>query len=207
MEKYCQATMRSVTLLLILVVTSWISITSVDAFVVLMVKRGRRKGGDTLRRTLDGETSANNNNNNGRGQEITGVTLPKAGELKGWEFGERKRLACANVGGKFYGIQGACPRCAFDLWQGDIIDTSMGNDAGFEDLPRIACPTCSTTYSLISGKFGPPLKRKGLAGFVGNLAKQATRGDKPMNAEVYQISRDDTDGRVFCSSKAKGRRI
>ena len=69
-----------------------------------------------------------------------------SGKIKGWEFGEKQRLACANVDGSFYVVQGECPRCAFDLFKGDIV-----TDPAFEDkpgdLPRIACPTCSTTFS------------------------------------------------------------
>jgi nitrite reductase/ring-hydroxylating ferredoxin subunit len=176
-------------------------VVRVDAFnLALMVKRGKRG----LKRTLDGESGSNNNGRNkGLGQEITGVTLPSTDQVKGWEFGERKTLACAKVNNKYYAIQGDCPRCGFDLWQGDIIDASQGNDAGFEELPRIACPTCSTTYSLETGKFGPPLKRSGLAGFVSGLAKQATQGDKPKNAQVFQITIDETDGRVYCRNKTK----
>ena len=95
-----------------------------------------------------------------------------------------------------FGIQGQCPRCGFDLWQGDII----ADDPGFDDLPRLACPTCSTTFGLSSGKKGPPLRRTGLQAFVGNLAKQATIGDSEKDATVFQITRDE-DGRVFCREK------
>mmetsp|Transcript_38228 Transcript_38228/g.92955 ORF Transcript_38228/g.92955 Transcript_38228/m.92955 type:complete len:208 (-) Transcript_38228:189-812(-) len=197
--------------LLLVWVSSTIVISTVDAFnaPTMMVKRGgRKKGRENLQRVLDGETGGSNSNpNRGLGQEITGVTLPGTNQVKGWEFGEKKKMACVNIDQKLYGIQGDCPRCGFDLWQGDIIDATQGNEAGFEELPRIACPTCSTTYSLQTGKFGPPLKRKGLAGFVSNLAKQATQGDKPMNAQVYQITLDDTDGRVFCRSTMKGQSL
>jgi hypothetical protein len=93
-------------------------------------------------------------------------------------------------------VSGECPRCAFDLWKGDLI----ANDPGFEDLPRVACPTCATTYSLRTGRYGPPLKRTGLAGFVGRLAKTATAGDKPKDAEAFEITLDD-EGRVFCRKR------
>jgi hypothetical protein len=36
-----------------------------------------------------------------------------------------------------------------------------------------------------------------LQAFVGNLAKTATQTDAYKNAQAYQITRDDTDGRVF----------
>jgi nitrite reductase/ring-hydroxylating ferredoxin subunit len=132
--------------------------------------------------------------NKGRGQEITGVTLPAAGEIKGWEFGDGVRMACANVNGRYYAVQGDCPRCGFDLWKGDLIR----DDPDFDDLPRVACPTCSTTYSLRTGKRGPPLKRTGLQAFVGGLAKSATMNDAMKDAKVFQITRDDDNGKVYC---------
>ena len=134
--------------------------------------------------------------NQGKGQEITGVTLPADGTIKGWEFGDKVTMACANVGGTFYAVQGDCPRCAFDLWKGDLI----ADDPAWEELPRVACPTCATTYSMVTGKYGPQLKRTGLQGFVGNLAKTATQGDRPRNVQAFQISQDE-DGRVFCRQK------
>ena len=170
----------------------------VESFnLVMMAKRGR----GNLKRSLDGGSKKSNNVNTinqGKGQEITGVTLPAENQIKGWEFGDKKTMVCANVDGKFYALQGDCPRCAFDLYKGDLI----ANDPGWEDLPRVACPTCATTYSLSSGKFGPPIKRTGLAGFVGGLAKQATQGDKPKDAQAFQITLDE-EGRVFCRSKTK----
>ena len=73
--------------------------------IIFMAKRG--KGG--LKRALDDETSAKPTSsrsfNQGKGQEITGVTLPGDGRVKGWEFGEGVRMACVNVGGKFYALQ------------------------------------------------------------------------------------------------------
>jgi nitrite reductase/ring-hydroxylating ferredoxin subunit len=128
-------------------------------------------------------------------QEITGVTLPSEGTMKGWEFGNQTTMTCANVGGKFYAVSGECPRCGFDLWKGEIV-----TDPAFEDLPRVACPTCATTFGLRSGKYGPPIKRTGLAGFVNGLAKTATSGDKPKDAQAYEITLDD-DGRVYCQKR------
>jgi nitrite reductase/ring-hydroxylating ferredoxin subunit len=165
----------------------------------LVMMGGRGKG--NLKKTLAGESvsskkSSVNSANPGKKQEITGVTLPAEGKIKGWEFGDKVTMACANVGGKFYAIQGDCPRCAFDLYLGDLI----ADDPAWEDLPRVACPTCATTYSMVSGKYGPPLKRKGLAGFVGGLAKSATDGGKPKDAEAFQITLDE-EGRVFCRKR------
>lgn len=74
------------------------------------------------------------------------------------------------------------------------------NDPGFEDLPRVACPTCATTFGLSNGKKGPPLKRKGLAKFVGGLAKQATADASLNDARAYIITRDE-DGRVYCRER------
>ena len=87
-------------------------------------------------------------------------------------------------------------RCAFDLWKGDLIV----DDPGWDDLPRIACPTCSTTYALTNGKSGPPIKRTGLQAFVGNLAKTATVDDANKDAKAYRITRDE-DGRVYCRER------
>ena len=117
--------------------------------------------------------------------------------MKGWQFGEKKRLACANVDGKYYAIQGDCPRCAFDLYNGDIVtDEAFGSD-----LPRLACPTCATTFSLKDGTHGPALKRTGLAGFVGGLAKTATVSDAAADAMAYVITIDEESGRVFCRDR------
>lgn len=164
--------------------------------VIFQAKRGR------LKKALNDEMStgkapkSSRSFNQGKGQEITGVTLPADGRIKGWEFGEGVRMVCANVDGKFYALQGECPRCAFDLWKGDLVV----DDPGFaEDV--LACPTCGTTYSLFSGKAGPPLKRKGLAGFVGNLAKTATANEANRNAKAFTITRDEQTGQVFCREK------
>ncbi|KAL7571729.1 hypothetical protein ACA910_002828 [Epithemia clementina (nom. ined.)] len=173
---------------------------TIDGFnIVYLAKRG---GKGNLKRTLNDNVDGSNKKagvktaNQGRGQEITGVTLPLEGEVRGWEFGEGVRLACVNVQGKYYAVQGQCPRCAFDLWKGDVI----ADDPAFNDLPRLACPTCSTTFGLSSGKKGPPLKRTGLQAFVGNLAKQATASDSDKDAKAFQITLDE-EGRVFCREK------
>lgn len=174
--------------------------TTVNSFsLLMMVKRGK----GSLKKTLSGENSVSkkkgnsiNSLNQGKGQEITGVTLPAPGMIKGWEFGEKVTIACANVDGRFYAVQGDCPRCAFDLWKGDLI----ADDPAWKELPRVACPTCATTYSMATGRYGPPLKRTGLAGFVGNLAKTATQGEKPKDVQAFIITQDD-DGRVYCRQK------
>lgn len=76
----------------------------------------------------------------------------------------------------------------------------IADDPAFEDLPRIACPTCSTTYAMSNGKKGPPLKRTGLQAFVGNLAKTSTIDDANKDAKAYVITRDE-DGRVYCRER------
>lgn len=168
----------------------------VAAFNLVMMAKGRRKG--NLKKQLTDETSASRpaGLNGGKGQEITGVTLPADGKLKGWEFGKGRRMACANVDGRFYGLQGECPRCSFDLWKGDV----LVDDPCFDDRMVLACPTCSTTYSLLTGKSGPPLRRTGLAAFVGNLANTATVSSSGKNAQAYIITRDQ-DGRVYCRER------
>jgi nitrite reductase/ring-hydroxylating ferredoxin subunit len=91
---------------------------------------------------------------------------------------------CCNVNGFYFAIQGECPRCAFDLWKGDLIT----NDEAWEDLPRVACPTCATTYSMRSGTYGPPIKRSGLQGFVSGLAKSATAQEANKSAKSYIVN-------------------
>lgn len=163
-----------------------------------LVFMGRRRG--TLKNNLDDKNSQNPaaSINKGRGQEITGVTLPAEGTIKGWAFGDDVSMACANVDGKFYAVQGDCPRCGFDLWKGDLIY----DDPAWDDLPRVACPTCSTTFGMRSGQKGPPIKRKGLQAFVGGLAQTATSGAEAVhNAKAFIITRDEEDGRVYCRER------
>jgi hypothetical protein len=125
------------------------------------------------------------------------------GNVKGWEFGSKQRLACAQVEGSFYVVQGNCPRCAFDLFKGEIVtDPAFGDKPS--DLPRIACPTCSTTYSLRDGTHGPALKRSGLTNFVSGLTKQATSRDATADAKAFQLTFDE-EGGVFIREKKEGR--
>eukprot|EP00545_Synedropsis_sp_CCMP1620_P012859 CAMPEP_0119029836 /NCGR_PEP_ID=MMETSP1176-20130426/40725_1 /TAXON_ID=265551 /ORGANISM="Synedropsis recta cf, Strain CCMP1620" /LENGTH=162 /DNA_ID=CAMNT_0006986193 /DNA_START=144 /DNA_END=632 /DNA_ORIENTATION=+ len=157
---------------------------------------GGRRGKGGLKKNLDpssGKGPGANRMNSGKGQEITGVSLPADGKIKGWEFGGGVQMACANVGGQLYALQGTCPRCAFDLFKGDLIV----DDPAWDDLPRVACPTCSTTYGFRNGKNGPPLKRKGLTALVGNLAMTATQTEAFQDAKAFKITRDE-DGRVYC---------
>lgn len=107
------------------------------------------------------------------------------------------------MGGRYYAIQGECPRCAFDLWKGDLIsddDEAWGGGGGSSssgsDRPRVACPTCATTYSMRTGTYGPPLKRTGLQALVSGLAKTATANDAVKNAKAFLITVDN-DGRVY----------
>ena len=136
------------------------------------------------------------------GKHIVGFTVPEKkllvftntqGTIRGWEFGEGVRLACCNVDNQFYAVQGDCPRCGFDLYRG----TLLVDDPAWDDLPRVACPTCATTYSMRNGQYGPPLKRTGLQGFVTGLAKRATSTDANKNAKTFRVTQDE-DGRVYC---------
>ena len=123
----------------------------------LTVLNGKRKGG--LKKSLEGDPNNPKSLNQGRGQEITGVTLPAEGKIKGWEFGNNLRMAAAQVNGNFYAVQGECPRCAFDLWKGTLVtDEAFG-----PDLPRVACPTCATTFSFKTGTHGPALRCRRIA--------------------------------------------
>lgn len=160
---------------------------------------GSRRGkGGNLKRSLDesglGGASSVRGVNSGRGQEITGVTLPKEGEMRGWAFGADRTVACANVGGKYFAVGGTCPRCAFDLFKGKLL---VDEDVWGPD-PVVACPTCSVTYSLKTGKFGPEFKAKGLAAFVNTWAKTATIGNESKPVPAFVISTDEDDMRVFC---------
>ena len=111
------------------------AIGAVNSFnMVMMARRG--KGG---LQNLDGDSDAKpgsiNSLNKGKGQEITGVTLPasgksdvlfclsatrtfsrshahlflvigiRKGKIKGWEFGDKVTVACANVDGILYAIE------------------------------------------------------------------------------------------------------
>lgn len=191
-----------VPLVALLIVLINASLSSGFSLVMMGAKRGR--GG--LKRSLSNGPSGKNKNkggkvapNLGRGQEITGVSLPAEGKMKGWEFGNKVQIACFNVGGEFYGLQGDCPRCAFELYKGDLIleRTPQLTEPSKTKVPCVACPTCSTTFSLETGQHGPPLKRGGLSGFVNNLAKTATAMDAYKNAKAFVITRDETDGRVY----------
>lgn len=131
--------------------------------------------------------------NQGKGQEIMGVTLPSQDkEIKGWVVGEdNQRVACANVNGKYYAVQGECPRCAFDLYRGKVVNVERSKD------PHVACPTCGATFSLRTGKRGPVIANDGfLSGFVNNLAKSATIGNSSKDAKAYIIT-VDTEKKVF----------
>ena len=121
------------------------------------------------------------------------------GKIKGWEFGSKQRVAAARVDGNYYAIQGECPRCAFDLFKGDLIRSNDKKNKTSD--PIIACPTCATTYSLITGKHGEPIQRSGLAGWVSGLAKTATISDASADAKAFVISTDGETGGVFCRER------
>ena len=160
---------------------------------------GKRKGG--LKNQLNdvnkfGGASANTakSMNSGRGQLLSGVTFPEEMKVKGWEFGNDQRMACARVEGRLYALEGTCPRCAFDLYRGTLIF-----EEAFGDDPVLACPTCSTTYNLRTGKYGPPFKRTGLSAFVGKLAQTATMSEAK-DAKCYVLTTDE-EGKVYCRQR------
>eukprot|EP00550_Attheya_septentrionalis_P012684 CAMPEP_0198302820 /NCGR_PEP_ID=MMETSP1449-20131203/56564_1 /TAXON_ID=420275 /ORGANISM="Attheya septentrionalis, Strain CCMP2084" /LENGTH=201 /DNA_ID=CAMNT_0044005289 /DNA_START=42 /DNA_END=647 /DNA_ORIENTATION=- len=168
-----------------------------SAFTLVMMGRRRGKVGDK-KLTSQKQSSPIKSLNGGKGQEITGVSLPAEGTVKGWQFGNDQKMACVNVEGTYYALQADCPRCAFDLFKGTVV-----TDEAFaaSEMPRLACPTCSTTYGLKTGTHGPALKRTGLSGFVGGLAKTATVDSSSKDAKAYTITCDPSDGRVFCRER------
>lgn len=131
--KLAKQVMRQSTLLIILFLSA---ISAVNSFnMVMMARRG--KGG--LQKNLDGDSETKPGSisslNKGKGQEITGVTLPapgksdiqfclsatrtfsrshahlfsvigkRKGKIKGWEFGDKVTVACANVDGRLYAVE------------------------------------------------------------------------------------------------------
>lgn len=164
-----------------------------SAFTLTMMGSRRGKGGN-LRRSLD-DTNRRGVKIDPRGQEITGVTLPEEGKIKGWAFGQDKTIACAKVNSSYYAVDGRCPRCGFDLFKGKLLSDE---DVWGPD-PAVACPTCSTTYSMRTGKYGPEYKATGLAGFVNGWAQTATLTNAYANVPAYAITKDDD--KVFCKEK------
>lgn len=170
---------------------------STSATQLMMGRRGKGLG-----RALDEAAGTTNNKdikqiNGGRGQEITGVTMPENMKIKGWAFGEDQTIAAANVNGKYYAVDGACPRCAFDLYKGKLL---VDKDVWGPD-PTVACPTCSTTYSFRTGKFGPEYKQTGLTGFVNTWTKTATINNASQDVRAFIITKDEDTGRVFCKER------
>lgn len=168
------------------------------AFTLTMMGSRRGKGGN-LKRSLDDKKRGGSVQriNGGRGQEITGVTLPEKGKIRGWAFGEDRTICSANVDGKFYAVDGACPRCGFDLYKGKLLD----DKDVWGPEPVVACPTCSTTYSLKTGKFGPEYKATGLTGWVNTWAQTATAYNAAKDVPAYDITRDRETGQVFCRER------
>ncbi|GMH94746.1 hypothetical protein TrST_g3360 [Triparma strigata] len=121
--------------------------------------------------------------NKGRGLEVTGVTLPTADSpITGWIVGTDTKVAVANINDVYYGLQGACPRCGFDLFRGTA--TTSPN-------PKISCPTCRTSYNAASGQPDGELK----GDFTSNLARLATTDKSKNAAKAFSIT--VKDGRVF----------
>ncbi|CAM9629096.1 unnamed protein product [Chrysoparadoxa australica] len=182
-----------------------------DAFPQPMVMMGgRSKGG--LARGL-GEGKGKGKKGKGGGQRawslVSGVTLPaKEGEMKaweldlGWEEAGPTKLAAIKHQGSYYAMESACTKCAWDLWKGDVLP------ADGKDSARVACPLCGTTYKLANGAPGEPIKRSGLAGWVGGLAQQSTNFQQATTAKTFPVRVDtDPDGteKIFLSLPAKKR--
>ena len=177
------------------------SVATLCSSTQLMMGSRRGKAGN-LKRSLDDTQGTKHASdikriNGGRGQEINGVTLPENMKIRGWAFGDDRTIAAANVDGKYYAVDGRCPRCSFDLFKGKLL---VDKDVWGPE-PRVACPTCSTTYSLISGKFGPEYKQTGLAGFVNTWAKTATINNASQDVAVFLITKDEQTGQVYCKEK------
>lgn len=177
---------------------------------VMMGSRRSTKRSDLKKKIFEDEflpssrTESNTNNNSnlkslnqGKGQEILGVTLPSVDkEIKGWVVGENnQKVACANVNGRYYAVQGECPRCAFDLYRGKVVDVGRSND------PHVGCPTCGATFSLKTGKRGPVVTTNDstgfLTGFVNKLAKSATIANASKDAKAYVIT-VDSQKKIYC---------
>ena len=171
--------------------------TSTTAFTLVMMGVKRGKAGN-LKRSLDdsnGKTAGVRGINKGRGQEITGVTLPQDQKIKGWAFGDDRTIASTQVDGKIYAVDGRCPRCGFDLFKGTLLNDE---DVWGPD-PCVACPTCAATYNMRTGKAGNEMKRTGLAGFVNGWAQTATLNNSAKDVTAYVITTDD--GKVFCRER------
>lgn len=98
--------------LLLLLCVCALRVDPTRGFSIVLMAAKRGKKGDLQRVLHDDDTEtqstppkSSRSLNQGRGQEITGVTLPAEGRLKGWEFGEGVRMVCANVNGKFFALQ------------------------------------------------------------------------------------------------------
>eukprot|EP00953_Heterococcus_sp_UTEX-ZZ885_P009938 5822-Heterococcus_DN1.PRE.1 len=66
---------------------------------------------------------------------------------------------------------------AFTLQQRVILRWDLLAAAGTKPI-RVACPLCGVTYACADGSVGDTLKRSGLSGWVGGLAKLATQDAK-----------------------------
>ena len=65
----------------------------------------------------------------------------------------------------------------------------------------MSCPTCGTTYSMKTGKFGPEYKEGGLVGFVNTWARTATVNKASQDVDAYIITSDEETKKVFCRER------
>jgi len=136
---------------------------------------------------------------------IAGVSVPEVGKIKAWELnlGEeapRKFACCRPAEGKVYLVDGECSKCAFDLWQGELV---IGSEAkGNAEKPaRVACPVCGQMFALPTGQPMGVKQKKGVGGWISGLAQSATAtttakpiGTYPVNIKVAETGVLPPDG-------------
>ncbi|GBG69234.1 hypothetical protein CBR_g3933 [Chara braunii] len=89
-----------------------------------------------------------------------------------------------------YAIDANCTSCKFPLMKGEVTDPA---EVGSEPEPRIECPLCHSTFSLMDGSVIEHCPKDGvLQWFIGTVKEK----DKPKPAKVYKthVSRA---GRVY----------
>jgi nitrite reductase/ring-hydroxylating ferredoxin subunit len=113
--------------------------------------------------------------------KVDGVSIPEVGNMKAWQLpiaGADRRFVCARPkADRVYLVDGECTRCAFDLWRGTMT-------AG--DSPKVACPVCRETFSLLDGEPMGVAEKGGFEGWVGGLARTATT-NKVVGLRSYPI--------------------
>ncbi|CAM9101268.1 unnamed protein product [Phaeothamnion confervicola] len=158
-----------------------------------------RKGQGKLREVLE---DAGGGLSSKRWTRISGgISLPaNDGDLKAWELdlsggpGGKKepvKIAAIRHAGSYHAMDAMCSKCGWELWRGEVVTTGGDSAADVESAAAaaasVACPLCGTTYGLMDGRVGAPVKRAGLAGWVGGLARQATVQEAATPARIYPL--------------------